>query len=31
MTSNQVFETCQLEKSRWKNNYIVTPEYNILA
>ena len=31
MTSNQVFENCQLEKSHWKHNYIVTPEYNILA
>ena len=31
MTSNQVFEKCQLEESHWKNNYIVTPEYNILA
>ena len=31
MTSIQVFENCQLEKSHWKNNYIVTTEYNILA
>ena len=29
MTSNQVFENCQLEKSHWKNNYIVFTEYNI--
>ena len=31
MTSNQVFENCQLEKSHWKINYIVTTEYIILA
>ena len=31
MTSNQVFENCQLEKSHWKFNYIVTTEYIILA
>ena len=31
MTSNQVFENCQLEKSHWKINYIVTKEYIILA
>ena len=31
MTSNQVFENCQLEKSHWKLNYIVTTEYIILA
>ena len=31
MTSNQVFENCQLEKSNWKINYIVTAEYIILA
>ena len=31
MTSNQVFENCQLEKSHWKFNYIVTAEYIILA
>ena len=30
MTSNQLFESCQLEKSHWKNNYIVTTEYIIL-
>ena len=27
MTSNQVFENCQLEKSHWKINHIVTKEY----
>ena len=31
MTSNQVFENYQLEKSRWNINYIVTTEYIILA
>ena len=31
MTSNQVFENCQLEKSHWKFNYIVIAEYIILA
>ena len=31
MTSNQVFENCQLEKSHWKINYIVTAEYIISA
>ena len=31
MTSNQVFENCQLEKLHWKINYIVTAEYIILA
>ena len=31
MTSNQVFENCQLEKSYWKINYIVTTECIILA
>ena len=31
MTSNQVFENCQLEKSHWKINNIVTIEYIILA
>ena len=31
MTSNQVFENCQLEKSHWKINHIVTTEYIILA
>ena len=31
MTSNQVFENCQLEESHWKINYIVTTEYCILA
>ena len=31
MTSNKVFENCQLEKSHWKFNYIVTAEYIILA
>ena len=31
MTNNQVFENCQLEKSHWKINYIVTTEYIILA
>ena len=33
MISNQVhvFENCQLEKSHWKINYIVTAEYIILA
>ena len=31
MTSNQVFENCQLEKSRWKINHMVTTEYIILA
>ena len=31
MTSNKVFENCQLEKSHWKINYIVTAEYIILA
>ena len=29
MTSNQVFENCQLEKSHWKINHIVTTEYII--
>ena len=27
MTSNQVFENCQLEKSHWKINHMVTTEY----
>ena len=31
MTSNQVFENCQVEKSHWKINHIVTTEYIILA
>ena len=31
MTSNQVFENCQLEKSHWKIYPIVTTEYIILA
>ena len=31
MTSNQVFENCQLEKSHWKINPIMTTEYIILA
>ena len=31
MTSNQVFEACQLDKSHWKIYYIVTTEYIILA
>ena len=31
MTSNQVFENYQLEKSHRKINYIVTTEYIILA
>ena len=31
MTSNRVFENCQLEKSHWKINHIVTTEYIILA
>ena len=31
MTSNQVFENCQLKKSHWKINNIVTTEYIILA
>ena len=31
MTSNQVFENFQLEKSHWKINYIVITEYIILA
>ena len=31
MTSNQVFENCQLDKSHWKINYIVTAEYIIQA
>ena len=31
MTSNQVFENCQFEKSHWKIKYIVTTEYTILA
>ena len=31
MISNQVFESCQLEKSHWKINYIVATEYIILA
>ena len=31
MTSNQVFENFQLDKSHWKNNDIVTTEYIILA
>ena len=31
MTSNQVFENSQLEKSHWKINYIVTSEKIILA
>ena len=30
MTSNQVFENCQLEKSRWKINPILTTKYIIL-
>ena len=31
LTSNQVFENCQLENSHWKINYIVTTEYIIFA
>ena len=31
MTSNQVFENCQLEKSQWNIDNIVTKEYIILA
>ena len=31
MISNLVFENCQLEKSHWKINYIVTTEYMIVA
>ena len=31
MTSNQVFENGQLEKSHWKISMIVTTEYIILA
>ena len=31
MTSNQVFENCQLEESHRKINHIVTTEYIILA
>ena len=31
MTSNQVFENCQLETAHWKINYIVSTEYIILA
>ena len=31
MTSNQVFENCQLKKSHLKINHIVTTEYIILA
>ena len=31
MTSNQVFKNCQMEKSHWKINHIVTTEYIILA
>ena len=31
MTSNQVFEDCQLDKSHWKINHIVTTENIILA
>ena len=31
MTSNQVFENCQLEKSQWNIDNIVTTEYIILA
>ena len=31
MTSNQVFENRQLEKSHCKINHIVTTEYVILA
>ena len=31
MTSNQVFENCQLEKSHWKIYNIVTTKYIILA
>ena len=31
MTSNQVFENRQLEKSHLKINYIVSTEYIILA
>ena len=31
MISNQVVENCQLEKSHWKINHIVTTEYIILA
>ena len=27
MTSNQVFENCQLKKSHWKINNIMTTEY----
>ena len=31
MTSNQVCENCQLEKSQWKINHVVTTEYITLA
>ena len=31
MTSNQVFENCQLEKSHWIINHIVTTEYIIFG
>ena len=31
MTSNQLFENCQLEKSHRKSNLIATTEYIILA
>ena len=31
MTSNQLFENFQLEKSHWQINYIVTTEYIMLA
>ena len=31
MTSNQILENCQLEKSHWKIDHIVTTEYIILA
>ena len=31
MTSNQVFDNCQLEKSRSEINHMVTTEYIILA
>ena len=31
MTSNKVFENCQLERTHWKINYIVTTEYIILG
>ena len=31
MTSNQVFENCQLKKTYWKINHIVTTEYIIMA